>query len=127
MKVVDDIEKFVAGFGNGIRFAKSKWFEDGSMRVYMRFEPMRHFRSKSGDAVYKRILTVSNVSVNEELRGKGIYSQFLAEIESVATKNNIDGIMIENVLDPNQTKIYTDRGYVKLNNGEPSPWFLKQL
>ena len=124
--VIDQVKQFVNSIGEKIRFPKSKWFEDNQMKAYVRYNQFMPFKLNNGQIEYKTVLTVANVTVFEEHRGKGIYGRFLQQLETIS--DNIDAIIIENVSDyENHEQIYTSRGYKMADFNEGSPWYIKKL
>ena len=96
------------------------WFYRRDFEVYLR-RGRRQFHGRSWDA-----LTVANVLVHEDERGRGVFSQLLIECEAAGRLLRCDGVFLESMR-PDLVTAMSKRGYRVQVRGELQFDLLKPL
>lgn len=72
---------------------------------------VRNALRRSPDAKFVRTLDIANINVEQSQQGQGKFTQWLAEVEKIASERNIP-LFIENVGHPRFQNFFLKRGYV---------------
>jgi len=88
---------------------RTSWLKSGQSEVYVR-KSVRHIPRSGGLSLALDIANVTMVPAR-----KGLYAQFLRDIEMMAFAHD-RGVYVENVLDPEHFGIYLRRGYLQLDD-----------
>ena len=92
-------------FLQGTRFGRA-WLNFDFGQIYVR----NAFR-RSPDAKFVRTLDIANIDVDPIHQGQGKFTQWLVEVEKIATEHNLP-LFIENVGHSRFQNFFLKRGYV---------------
>lgn len=95
---------------------RNRWILMGDMRVYAR--KGTHLI----EGRLERCLDVASIEVEEEARGRGLFTEWLAGAERAAKKRGLV-VYVENVLNPDLGLFLTRRGYSKVGESSPDSFF----
>ena len=99
------LDKIAEHYGDGQRCKRGVWLRDSLISIYVRIG--RH--SGIRDCVF---IEIANLCVRKpSLRGKGHFTEFLAEVEKIGP------VYIENVLEPRFADFFRRRGYLISSDG----------
>lgn len=87
---------------------RNAWLSSGSLRVFVR-NSKRLF-----DAEMRSCLDIATVEVAENKRGTGVFREFLAAAETVATEKGLE-LFVENVMEERFRSLFERMGWDKLN------------
>lgn len=112
----DSVEEFLRSRYN------NQWLELEHMRVYVR--KSQHY--VEGNVV--KTFDVANVTVDEAMRGKGIFKSFLADVKKLladpALKGDIEGIYAENVLNRRLEQSLPEMGFKRILGLRPPSFYM---
>lgn len=112
-KIVSFIEKPIPVYGGG-----NQWFKDGLLDIYIKVGRMYY-----NNEIIK-IVNLSNMEVRpgrhknpEANMGKGIFTKFLAEMETLAEQSGYDAIKVESVINQRFVAYLFRQGFVQIPDG----------
>ena len=92
-------------------FTRSSWFTVGKVHVYLR----------AGSEYFDRqlrktipALAISNVDVDEHVRRKGHFTQFLKKLEAAAIANSYEALFVEQIHNPHLRSFLLKQGFTIL-------------
>lgn len=97
-----------------------RWFHDHDFDVYLRMGPREFLGQRY------HVLTLADVTVKEGLRGQGVFSELLVDIEVCARLLGCTGVLVEN-LRPELVNPLSKRRYRICRNGYEQFNALKEL
>lgn len=115
---MEQVLKFLSGSKN------NAWVRVGKINVYVR--KGRHFINDEVTSCFD----LANISVVKANRGKGIFAQFLTDLELILVERN-DGlscIYVENVINPKFACYLSRCGFIQTGGATPTlPSFYRAL
>ncbi len=99
--------RFLRFLASTSMFGLAEWIEAEGVSIYIRLGT----RLVPGTLTRIRTIEVANITIREDLRGKGRYSTLLALIDAVAGPRMV---YIENVHNKAQHPIYLRRGFQRV-------------
>ncbi len=87
-------------------YIRNRWFHGPHIGMYL-----RRTRRVIDDNVVETI-DIANVEVDEAHQGKGIFTEYLSVIESLAIWNHLT-VYMENILNPKLAEFMFKRGYIR--------------
>jgi GNAT superfamily N-acetyltransferase len=110
---VKQIAKFIAGQG-----MRNQWFDIPHASVYLR-------RSVPRPGIGDKPLDIATVAVDEEHRGKGIFTKLLKRIECLAILTGYDALYVESVLTDEFKEYFRKRGWTEKRDFGLSSFYRK--
>ena len=92
------------------KWPPNQWIEEPHMRIYVRRSLRMLGNNKDGENKLTPCLDVATIEVDEEKRGKGLFTLFLSRVENEA-KNLHRNVYVESIQEPRLVKFLTKRGY----------------
>jgi N-acetylglutamate synthase-like GNAT family acetyltransferase len=89
---------------------RNAWLREPDMKVYVRRGCYRWWEGE----LHTDTIDIASISVDEEKRGTGVFTEFLGRVEELGKT-----IFIENVLDTRFQDFFRERGYTVARGCDP--------
>ena len=97
----------------------NQWLHSADMNVYVR----RGYHTLPPLRAIRNAFDVANVEVIELRRGRGIFTEWLAVAERLASEYGFDAVFVESVLNPRLGEFLIRQGYTKMGPDQCPNYF----